>query len=119
MIVTALAAGCGGHGGSQATVSSSSANYDRPIPGAPATPKWLRVRIWRMVDGLGDPTPQKFVVRLGLREHGRTVDRVDVRGDFVCNNCSRPPGARAPRGHIAGFTVNARTHRDLSFSLTG
>jgi hypothetical protein len=118
VVAIAVSAGCGGHGTTPGA-SAPRLQADRPIPGAPNTPAWLRIRIWRMVAGLGDPTPEKIVVRLGIREDRRTVDRVWARGDFVCDACSRPAGARAPHGHVAGFTVNARTHRDLSFSISG
>lgn len=104
LAVAGLAAGCTGHGA-------------RPARVAPGTPAWLRIRISNFVNWLGDPTPDTIVVRLGVRDHGRVVDRVYARGDFVCKLCTRPPGGGAPRGHVAGFTVDARTHRELSFSV--
>jgi hypothetical protein len=121
VLVTALipliASACGTSAAHRTSASGLPARVDRPIPGAPATPRWLRVRIWRFAAGLGDARPTRIVVKLGVRQNGRLVDRVWMRGTFVCTTCSRPYGAKAPRGHLAGFTVLDSTRRELSFSL--
>ena len=117
-VVVALAILASGCGRSVATHTGRiHALVDRTIPGAPDTPRWLRVRIWRTASGLGDANPSRIVVHRRVRDHGRVVDRVWMRGHFVCDTCSRPPGAKAPRGHLAGFTVVDSSHQDLSFSL--
>jgi hypothetical protein len=117
--VALVAVACGSHATTTTRQSGRAvAHVDRPVPGAPNTPRWLRIRIWDVAHGLGDPDPTKVVVRLRLHERGRVVDRVWMRGDFICTDCSYPPGGKPPRGHVAGFTVLDTTQQGLSFSLS-
>jgi hypothetical protein len=88
----------------------------RSIPGAPQAPRWLRVEIWRIAAGLGDPHPEKIAVTLNLKERGRTVDRVWMRGHFVCNTCV---WTRTVHPRLVGYTFDARTHDTLSASMNG
>lgn len=121
--IALVATACGGSGATRTSVSGAGAGsaggqVDRAILGAPNTPRWLRIRIWRAAQGLSDPHPARIVVTLRLHERGRLVDRVWMRGNFICNACTYPYGAKAPRGHLADFTVIDSTRRSLSFSLS-
>jgi hypothetical protein len=74
------------------------------------------LRIWSIASGLGDPHPAKIEVTLNVRQRGRTVDRVWMRGHFTCRNCIRSGDVRA---RLVGYTFDARTHETLSVSLRG
>jgi hypothetical protein len=117
-LIVLVVSGCGTSTATRTGTSGLPARVDQPIPGAPNIPRWLRVRIWRTAAGLGHAKPTRIVVTLRLRQNGRLVDRVWMRGSFTCNICSRPYGAKAPHGHLAGFTVIDSTRRSLSFSLS-
>lgn len=103
--------------GSSTHHAALDAQLDRAIPGAPNTPRWLRIRIWRAAKGLGDPTPTHIDVQLRVRQGSRLVDQIWMRGNFVCNLCSYPDGAKPPRGRLAGLTIVDSTRRSLNFSL--
>src|SRR5689334_15972176 len=81
------AAGCGRRSGTGRRVATALPVSSAPIPGAPNVPLWLRTKIWRIAAGLGDPHPEKIAVTLNHREHGHVVDRVWMRGHFVCSTC--------------------------------
>lgn len=75
------------------------------------TPGWL-VRIARLqARRLGDERPERMAIELGA-PHRITLER-----DLVCEQCSRPPNASAPRGSVAHITVDPKTRIVESFSL--
>jgi hypothetical protein len=43
---------------------------------------------------------------------------VTIRGRFVCNLCSRPPGAKAPRGRYISIVLDARTFNGMDDGLS-
>jgi hypothetical protein len=77
------------------------------------TPRWLAENVTHGARGLGDPSARVVSVKLGR------FPTVVVRGQFVCETCSRPPGASAPRGEWATMRYDALTHEDVAFSLGG
>jgi hypothetical protein len=119
VLIAFVLAGCAGRQGAATQTSPTTVVLARAIPGAPNVPRWLRARTWQTAASLNDPHPAQIVVRLRIREHGRIVDRVWMRGNFVCNDCSHGLTRTAlPRGHLSGFTVDDSTHQTLSFSIT-
>lgn len=75
------------------------------------TPGWL-IRMARLrARSLGDPRPDRLAVTLG-KQH-----TIALWGDFVCDLCSRPAAAQAPRGHVATLRVDPRTRIVDSFGL--
>jgi hypothetical protein len=115
-----LFAGCGGHSSANRRTADANAQTqtisDRAVPGAPRTPKWLRLRVWGIAAGLGDPDPAKIVVSLNVQQGGRTVHRVWMRGHFTCDVCAWSGGVRA---RLAGYTFDARTHETVRATLIG
>jgi hypothetical protein len=88
------------------------------VPTAPkAAPDWLINRTCRIARGLGDAHPNQIVIRLDVREHGRIVDRVWMRGSFTFE-C---PGLMIGTCHgaLAGYTFDARTRQTVAVSLRG
>jgi hypothetical protein len=43
---------------------------------------------------------------------------VTIRGRFVCNLCSRPPGAKAPRGRYISIVLDAKTFNGMDDGLS-
>jgi hypothetical protein len=43
---------------------------------------------------------------------------IEIRGTFVCDSCSVPPGGRAPQGHVITLVVAAKTFGVTDFGLT-
>jgi hypothetical protein len=75
-------------------------------------PKWLVIRAHLMANALHDPQPARVRIRLG---HNYLIE---MWGRFVCDLCSRPSGAKAPRGTHAWTRIAPRTRRDIVFGLT-
>lgn len=48
---------------------------------------------------------------------GPVVWVYEIRGHFICDACSRPPGARSPRGTVAAVVLDRQTLRATDFSL--
>ena len=118
VVVCVALTGCGGHSApplgaaAQRPVASAA-----PIPGAPGVPRWLRVRIWSIASGLGDPRPDKIAVTLHRHEHGRVVDRVWMRGQFICSTCLWT--GKIAHLRLVGYTFDAATRNTLSASGQG
>lgn len=108
--------GCGGQSDAGRRSSSPRPTVTAPIPGVPDVPVWLRIRIWRIAAGLGDPRPAKIAVTLNLHERGRVVDRVWMRGQFVCDTCV---WSGRTTFHLVGYTFDAATHDTISTSGQG
>ena len=52
------------------------------------TPQWVVGQVQNLALGLGEPNPRITVVHLNVRENGRLVDHIWMRGRFTCNFCS-------------------------------
>jgi hypothetical protein len=74
-------------------------------------PQWLVIRAHLMANALHDPQPTRVRIHLG---HD---DLIEMWGRFVCTLCSRPSGAKAPRGTHAWTRIEPRTRRDIVFGL--
>jgi hypothetical protein len=48
---------------------------------------------------------------------GPVVWVYEIRGHFVCGMCSRPSGAKSPRGTVAAVVLDRHTLRATDFSL--
>lgn len=104
---------------SGASVSSGSA-----LP--PSVAKRLEALARGFVDSLGDARVHTADVILTTREHAAGGDIVNsnqpvyelvMRGKFVCESCSRPSGAHAPRGTVAVLTVDRKTFHVTDFGI--
>jgi hypothetical protein len=72
----------------------------------------MKRAVVRSARSMGERSPHIVWVRLGR------YPRVFFTGHFVCDLCSRPPGASAPTGTLASIRFDGRTHRGTDFSLT-
>src|SRR5581483_2296841 len=63
--------------------------------------------------GTRRPAPDTIAVTLNRREHGRVVDRVWMRGDFVCATCV---WTGTVHWRVVGYTFDAKTHDTRSSS---
>jgi hypothetical protein len=75
-------------------------------------PQWLVIRAHLMASALHDPQPARVRIRL------RHDYLIEMWGRFVCTLCSRPSGAKAPRGTHAWTRIEPHTRRDIVFRLT-
>lgn len=76
-------------------------------------PHWL-VRLAHrtaLLNGDAHPTSVAYDV-----QGNRAV--VTIRGDFVCNTCSRPSRAKAPTGTVITLVVDMKSRVISSFGLT-
>jgi hypothetical protein len=105
--------GCGGQSRVSVSQPTHSAVAFADVVEIPnGTPPWLINDARRMALGLHDAHPQRVRIRLGR------VDVIEMWGRFLCDRCSRPAGAKAPRGAHAEGKFNSRTHRPMEFGLT-
>jgi hypothetical protein len=74
-------------------------------------PQWLAIQAHLMANALHDPQPERVRIRLG-RSY-----LIEMWGRFVCDQCSRLTGAKAPRGTHAWERIAPRTHRGIGFWL--
>ena len=59
-----------------------------PAPAARTSlPPWVKAQVQMLANGLGEPSPRITIIRLNVREKGRLVDHVWMRGSFTCNFC--------------------------------
>lgn len=74
-------------------------------------PGWI-VRLARLqARRLGDEKPDKLRITVG------SSYVIELEGDFVCDLCSRPPGAASPRGRVTRTKVDPKTRIVESFTL--
>jgi hypothetical protein len=118
-----LTAACGGHNArvesqpaqhvgidvSQTPPTSHRFGHVSQIPSS--APQWLVIQAHLMANALHDPQPDRVRIRLG-----RTY-LIEMWGRFRCDQCSRPSGAKAPRGTHAWERIEPRTRRGVRFSL--
>jgi len=71
-----------------AAIAGVSLLLTAPAPAAQATlPSWVAANVQMLANGLGEPSPRITRVRLNVRENGRLVDHIWMRGSFTCNFC--------------------------------
>jgi hypothetical protein len=58
-------------------------------------PPWVAANVQMLANGLGEPNPRITIVRLNVRENGRLVDHIWMRGSFTCNFCFPRHGTHA------------------------
>jgi hypothetical protein len=63
---------------------------------------------------VGDPKPASISYHRGKKALSVTLR---FSHTVICEMCSRPPGAQAPRGRSAAVTLDPRTHSVISFYL--
>jgi len=112
-LMLVAASGCGGRRHASPSNPSHGDVAFADIAEIPnGTPQWLIDDARRMALGLHDPHPRRVRISLGR------VDVVELWGRFLCDKCSRPPGAKAQRGAHAEARFDSRTHRPTEFGLT-
>ena len=114
-------AGCGG-----ATVATG-----RPVPtsavprltaiaeraarvNGDAHPVWVTAVLTTHAKALTSATPGDLIPGAD----GVPVYLVTIRGHFVCNTCTGPPGSKAPTGTYISLVIDARTFTGLDFGLS-
>jgi hypothetical protein len=85
---------------------AATANSD-PAPG------WITVVRTTRAKALTVATPGDFVPG----SSGTAVFLITMRGHFVANDVSRPPGAKAPAGRYLSLVLDAKTLQELDFGL--
>jgi hypothetical protein len=72
-----------------AAIAAVSFSLAAPASAAQATvPQWVVGQVQNLALGLGEPNPRITIVHLNVREKGRLVDHIWMRGNFTCNFCS-------------------------------
>ena len=96
--------------GCRVTVDNTPATTRTWVVAPRRAPRWLRRLAFAQASRLEDPRPREIRLALGRK------DTIVLRGRFVCTNCHGPPGS-LPRGTVARFTVDPRTHGIVSLGL--
>jgi len=78
-----------------------------------ATPAQVTVVLTSHKNALTSATPGDTVPGPGQLR----VYLITMRGHFVANDASRPPGAAAPRGRYISVVVDAKTFDGLDFGI--
>jgi len=79
-----------------AAIAAVSLSLAAPASAAQATlPHWVAANVQMLANGLGEPNPRITIVRLNVRENGRLVDHIWMRGSFTCNFCFPRHGTHA------------------------
>ena len=93
----------------------------------PSVARRLEALARGLVDSLGDAGVHSAEVILTTREHAaggdivnsdQSVYEIVMRGKFVCESCSRPSSAHAPRGTVAVLTVDRETFQVTDFGIS-
>jgi hypothetical protein len=77
-------------------------------------PVWVTVVLTTHAKALTSATPGDIVPGAD----GVPVYLVTMRGHFVCNACSHPPGAKAPRGTYLSLVLIVKTFEGTDFGLS-
>jgi hypothetical protein len=96
--------------GCRVTVDNTPATARTRVVAPRRAPRWLRRLAFVEASRLEDPRPREIRLALGRK------DTIVLRGRFVCPTCYGSPGS-LPRGTVARFTVDPRTHGIVSFGL--
>ena len=79
-----------------AAIAAVSLLVAAPAPAARTSmPPWVKGNVQMLANGLGEPNPRITLVRLNVRENGRLVDHIWMRGSFTCNFCYPRHGTHA------------------------
>ena len=71
-----------------AAIAAVSLVFAAPAPASRTSmPPWVKAQVQMLANGLGEPNPRITLVRLNVREKGRLVDHIWMRGSFTCNFC--------------------------------
>ena len=114
-----------------ASCGGATATTGQPVP-TPAVPR-LTAIAERAARLNGDPHPVSITAVLTTHAKALTsatpgdsipgadgipVYLVTIRGHFVCNTCTGPPGSKAPTGTYISLVVDAKTFTGLDFGLS-
>jgi hypothetical protein len=77
-------------------------------------PVWVTAVLTTHAKALTSATPGDFIPGAD----GVPVYLVTIRGRFVCNTCTGPPGSKAPTGTYISLVVDAKTFAGLDFGLS-
>jgi hypothetical protein len=75
---------------------------------------WVTAVLTTHAKALTSATPGDYV----SGADGAPVYLVTIRGHFVCNTCTGPPGSNAPRGTYMSLVLNAKTFAGTDFGLS-
>jgi hypothetical protein len=79
-----------------AAIAALSLLVAAPAPAARTTlPSWVKGNVQMLANGLGEPNPRITLIHLNVRENGRLVDHIWMRGSFTCNFCFPRHGTHA------------------------
>jgi hypothetical protein len=71
-----------------AAIAAASLLFAAPASSSRASlPPGVAAQVQMLANGLGEPSPRITIVRLNIREKGRLVDHIWMRGSFTCNFC--------------------------------
>ncbi len=77
-------------------------------------PVWVTAVLTTHAQALTSATPGDLIPGAD----GVPVYLVTIRGQFVCNSCTGPPGAKAPLGTYISLVVDAKTFTGLDFGMS-
>ena len=77
-------------------------------------PAWATAVLTTHARALRSATPGDYVPN----RHGVPVYLVTIRGQFVCNTCTGPSGAKAPRGAYISLVIDAQTFNGMDFGIS-
>ena|SRR5215475_2382462 len=77
-------------------------------------PVWATAVLTTHAEALRSATPGDTVSN---RRHV-PVFLVTIRGRFVCDLCSRPSGAKSPRGRYIALVLDAKTFNEMDFGIS-
>ena len=77
-------------------------------------PTWATAVLTTHAQALRSATPGDFVPDW----RGVPVYLVTIRGQFVCNTCTGPPGAKAPNGTYISLVIDAKNFSGLDFGIS-
>jgi hypothetical protein len=87
--------------------------HNAAIANSDPAPEWITVIKTTHAKALTVATPGDSVPGSG---HA-AVFLITMRGHFVANDVSRPPGAKAPTGRYLSLVLDAKTFQELDFGL--
>lgn len=79
-----------------------------------AHPLWVTAVLTTHAKALTSATPGDRIPGAD----GVRVYLVTIRGHFVCNTCTGPPGSKAPTGTYISLVIDAKTFSGLDFGIS-
>lgn len=77
-------------------------------------PRWATAVLTTHAQALRSATPGDFV----SNRRGARVYLVTIRGQFACNTCTGPAGAKAPSGTYISLVLDAKSFTGLDFGMS-